>query len=1109
MAADDKIQASLNELAARLGQLENITNGYRNYVNFNSDAIRDLTAQFNSVKDNQVKLQEQVTHGAASAGTSAQTAGTGTNDTPTGSGTYQVTTDTNFTIPVLYGQAQVRGAVFDAALTNSNANLVSAIVLTEVTGGNSLSGNADYTLNHVYFNDTLLNLHANGRVANAILNDGTETDKYNENTIVRLYEQKSWNAISNIQPGVAPSYGTAASYIPHWNDISHLVEGTLFAVIDQKYDAANGVQGIGTWTFDVTNDTAGTNPGDIVYDYLTNERYGAGYPANSVNDTSFVGNTVSSLKSISNTEFLYTTTIAADANMSAVTQIETTGEVENMTNISLFESANVTTLTGNLMAAGNVGGVDASNYSRLKIFWSYTNTNPVNPPVNPLFSNNTLIGFLDIARAEPDGANTTLYPGNTDPTYGEPVYQPNTEIVNFLVEGDRIRPEGSRYIYTVAANVTVPNPGYESFEIPVKERVRFPDLDDYANANSAYNTVGSDPTTAWTQDPDFNLVTYAETWPFLGASSSWGGDYYANLAFSNCLVGNAVFEGQSESLGGNTYIGTEPKARINGLLDTSRSVRDNISELMKHSFAELTYDNREGQWMAVPNGNADTANAFVFNETNILSELTVATSDVANFFNASRATYVEKTHNSVTEDVIVYTPETDKNANETTYMMEMDYPLTVSGSEATRKADERLRQNRKDLVIEFVADYSAIVVDPGDLVKVTVDSYGFEDKLFKVVKNEHSMEGDIISCRLAMMEWDLGVFTPRIPFRKPVLDDIEFEPEQYDDLVDAGGIDPETYPANSISGNAIVDGSIDACAKIDPTSWCANSVPGNAIIDDSVDTGQIADGAITPDKLSFVAPTINGIALNSAYSRARGTSIPIVGPSADDYPYINFYAPTDGIYTFVFSFIQPFGAQDFEYTWSDSNHYHPMTLGDSAANTFVEVGGTRYYTTGRTGTENITNPDSPAGNIVFRTGMNRGSPYLESGETDVYRVTANRARTNVSVKFYHVDSPLTIKDKTYRVRTYAPSAGTVQLAFSLNLAGGTFANVYNWSADYEDPGGPSNQADWSLPNDFGANATNIAGNTTSERAPFYNTEPNVYVIAPMVQMYSQGNITLG
>ena len=46
--------------------------------------------------------------------------------------------------------------------------------------------------------------------------------------------------------------------------------------------------------------------------------------------------------------------------------------------------------------------------------------------------------------------------------------------------------------------------------------------------------------------------------------------------------------------------------------------------------------------------------------------------------------------------------------------------------------------------------------------------------------------------QITAIEWSSDTYTDRIPFRKPALDDIEFEPEEYQDIVDGRAIQKGT-----------------------------------------------------------------------------------------------------------------------------------------------------------------------------------------------------------------------------------------------------------------------------------------------------------------------------
>lgn len=797
--------------------------------------------------------------------------GVNTNAMPAGDGTYQMSTDPSAGIPILYGQCQVRGAVFDSELTGNGTILTTAIMLSERTGA-GINGNANYTLNEVFFNDAKLNLNANGTVANAILNNGNVSTKYNNNTKVMLYQGDVDTPIDKIQPGVDADYPFARYFMLNWANVQVQARGTLFALVEQTYDAENGVQGLGTWTFDITNDTA-SNPGDVMFDYLTNERFGAQYPATTINSDTLVGTGVDSLKSIANETRLFTSSIADDdanisdaniANGTLYPQLVTNGSVGDLINYATSSKhgatmANLRTSGNNTITTSKESNVISPGVNRFKIFWANAATQGANctniMSGNASTSPNTFTAFIDIARFIPDGSNIagftftqdanvtngTMFPGDTyvfttatgGGGAGSPAWSggaietitigagitPTATITNLLVEGDKIRPEGSPFVYTVASNVSVTGAGYKQFSIPVKERIVVPDFAniDMGNATlgTAYNNYQNDGAQVQAKrfafDSDDIGILWNNSWPFANANVDTAVNFpttanmtqHANLLFSNALVGNAIMQtpnttGGNTSLSDSIVLGEEKNMTINGLIKSDKTVQDVQKQILKHSGAMLNWELPEGRWKAIPNANANISGAKTFNDDNIVGEIKVTTSDITTYYNSARAQYVEKNHNSVKEDIIVYTPNFELNTNESKHKMELNYGLCDSGSEAQRKADVELKQNRLDKVINFKSDYTGLGVEPGDIIKVTNTDYGFADKTFRAVRVRETMDDDILMLNITAIEWSNETYTDRIPFRKPALDDIEFEPEEYQDVIDAGCLKPGSVPFQSI-----------------------------------------------------------------------------------------------------------------------------------------------------------------------------------------------------------------------------------------------------------------------------------------------------------------------
>jgi hypothetical protein len=67
--------------------------------------------------------------------------------------------------------------------------------------------------------------------------------------------------------------GTAYSVVPTWTS-AQAMNDLIFAVVEVNYNRDRGVTAIPTMKFKLTNSM--TQPGDCLYDYMTNTRYGAG-----------------------------------------------------------------------------------------------------------------------------------------------------------------------------------------------------------------------------------------------------------------------------------------------------------------------------------------------------------------------------------------------------------------------------------------------------------------------------------------------------------------------------------------------------------------------------------------------------------------------------------------------------------------------------------------------------------------------------------------------------------------------------------------------------------------------------------------------------------------
>lgn len=195
---------------------------------------------------------------------------------------------TTNTIPVVYGSGFVGGKVFDAYMTTDNTTMYFALAICEVTGQYAINGEF---LNKIKFDAVYWN---NSRVIFDI----------DHTTVLNLYDEKSGNTqelggmadtsgglikiwlynsgsqystitTDNWSPGSPYPSGQAYAYnvMPNWTP-QHTCNNLVFAIVKVVYNKDKNITGLGDLKFHINNPM--TNPGDVIYDYMTNTRYGAG-----------------------------------------------------------------------------------------------------------------------------------------------------------------------------------------------------------------------------------------------------------------------------------------------------------------------------------------------------------------------------------------------------------------------------------------------------------------------------------------------------------------------------------------------------------------------------------------------------------------------------------------------------------------------------------------------------------------------------------------------------------------------------------------------------------------------------------------------------------------
>lgn len=186
----------------------------------------------------------------------------------------QLSPNTKHAVPVIYGNAFVKGIITDAQLTDSNGTMWYCVTICEKTGTLlSTSADSDITFKKIYLNNCEVSFQNDGiTVASIVDADGVVNSDVNGLIQIYCYNDGEDN------PTLPLGYTNnnllfARNIFPDWTS-NHSMTGLVFVLVKVIYSKEKNVTSLGELEFELNNTM--TLPGDVLYDYMTNTRYGAG-----------------------------------------------------------------------------------------------------------------------------------------------------------------------------------------------------------------------------------------------------------------------------------------------------------------------------------------------------------------------------------------------------------------------------------------------------------------------------------------------------------------------------------------------------------------------------------------------------------------------------------------------------------------------------------------------------------------------------------------------------------------------------------------------------------------------------------------------------------------
>ena len=323
---------------------------------------------------------------------------------------------------------------------------------------------------------------------------------------------------------------------------------------------------------------------------------------------------------------------------------------------------------------------------------------------------------------------------------------------------------------------------------------------------------------------------------------------------------------------------TNSPITINGLVDTNKTILDNMEEMAKAASSWITYDIHSGKWTVIINKAGSSIATFT--DSNIIGEISISGTSLTQLSNAADVKYQNTDILDKTDFVKIEIPEIDLYQNEPRSTIQISLPYTNKQVVAAKVGLQALKQARIDKIISFKADYSYINLRAGDIIDVTNSIYGYTNKVFRIINvTEVENESGSLEVEIKALEYDADVYAYTI--------------QQYNVTTDAGilGIGSigkpntpsviKTEEANvpKIQINGVVpSGIVDSIEY-----WITFDVGiGNDSARTYIQIGryQNTNGTIlTEDDL--VSYTYSGLGQGDFYVKIRGVNNVTTGPFSD------------------------------------------------------------------------------------------------------------------------------------------------------------------------------------------------------------------------------------
>jgi len=249
-------------------------------------------------------------------------------------------------------------------------------------------------------------------------------------------------------------------------------------------------------------------------------------------------------------------------------------------------------------------------------------------------------------------------------------------------------------------------------------------------------------------------------------------DYLTNTVYGAAIPVNQIDTASLTAL--NTYCdgsftyepyaggsATQARFRFDGVIDTNRTIMQNLQDMASCCDCLLKYNEILGTWGVVVQSPTYSV-AMNVNDSNMVSAISITPIDIAGSYNVIECKFPDENNqdsfNSSTFDLAEIAPEL-LFQNEPVNKQSVSLPLVNNDVRAQYLANRMLKSAREDLQVQCTINYVGLQLESGDIVSVTSVNYGWVAKLFRINKVVQTFEdsGQVLA-KLTLSEYNPAIY---------------------------------------------------------------------------------------------------------------------------------------------------------------------------------------------------------------------------------------------------------------------------------------------------------------------------------------------------------------